>query len=70
MPTVSETYFLDDSIPITTETISDQIELYLYNYTDKIRNKLLSNELKKKRCKVSKTFRDHYTKRDILRLKH
>ena len=49
------------------ESLVDQ---YMDKNEDKIRNRLLSNELKKKRCKVSKTFRDHYTKRDILRLKH
>lgn len=54
----------------TVSNIDRTIEMYIYNNKDKIRNILLSNELKKKRCKVSKTFRDHYTKRDILRLKH
>ena len=46
------------------------IDKYIDRNTDKIKNILLSNELKKKRCKVSKTFRDRYTKRDLLRLKH
>ena len=46
------------------------IDQYIDKNTDKIKNILLSNELKKKRCKVSKTFRDHYNKRDIMRLKH
>ena len=46
------------------------INQYIDKNEDKIRNILLSNELKKKRCKVSKTFRVQYNKRDILRLKH
>ena len=54
----------------TIKNIDGTIDDYMDRNTDEIRNRLLSNELKKKRCKVSKTFRDHYTKRDILRLKH
>lgn len=50
--------------------IDSTIDEYIDKNTDKIKNILLSNELKKKRCKVSKTFRDQYTKRDLLRLKH
>lgn len=50
--------------------IDSTIDEYIDKNTDKIKNILLSNELKKKRCKVSKTFRYRYTKRDILRLKH
>jgi len=54
----------------TVSNIDSTIDVYMDKNEDKIRDRLLSNELKKKRCKVSKTFRDHYTKRDILRLKH
>jgi hypothetical protein len=50
--------------------IDSTIEEYIDRNEDMIRNRLLSNELKKKRCKVSKTFRVQYNKRDILRLKH
>ena len=67
---MSEQYFMEPSNYFTVSNIDGTIEMYIYNNKDKIRNILLSNELKKKRCKVSKTFRDHYTKRDILRLKH
>ena len=67
---MSEQYFMEPSKYFTVSNIDGTIEMYIYNNKDKIRNMLLSNELKKKRCKVSKTFRDHYTKRDILRLKH
>lgn len=54
----------------TVKNIDTTIEEYITRNEYKIKNMLLSNELKKKRCKVSKTFRDHYNKRDILRLKH
>ena len=67
---MSEQYFMEPSNYFTVSNIDGTIEMYIYNNKDKIRNILLSNELKKKRCKVSKTFRDHYTKRDLLRLKH
>lgn len=68
---MAEQYFVAPSTNyVTIKNIDPTIEEYINRNTDKIRNRLLSNELKKKRCKVSKTFRDHYTKRDILRLKH
>ena len=65
-----EQFFMSPSNYFTVSNIDGTIEMYIYNNKDKIRNILLSNELKKNRCKVSKTFRDHYTKRDLLRLKH
>lgn len=64
-----ELYITSPSI-FTESGIDHTIEEYIDKNKDKIKNILLSNELKKKRCKVSKTFRDHYNKRDILRLKH
>lgn len=68
---MSERYFVSPPESyFTVSNIDGTIEMYIYNNKDKIRNILLSNELKKKRCKVSKTFRDNYTKRDLLRLKH
>lgn len=67
---MSEQYFMEPSNYVTVSNMDGTIEEYINRNTDKIRNILLSNELKKKRCKVSKTFRDNYTKRDLLRLKH
>lgn len=66
---MSDLYITSPSIS-TVFNYESLIDQYVDKNTDEIRNKLLSNELKKKRCKVSKTFRDQYTKRDILRLKH
>ena len=68
---MSEQYFVSPSENyFTVSNIDGTIEEYINRNTDKIKSILLSNELKKKRCKVSKTFRDRYTKRDLLRLKH
>lgn len=68
---MSEQYFVAPSEHyFTVKNIDPTIDEYINRNKDKIKNILLSNELKKKRCKVSKTFRDNYTKRDILRLKH
>ena len=67
---MSEQYFVSPSNYVTVSNMDGTIEEYTNRNKDKIKNMLLSNELKKKRCKVSRTFRDHYTKRDILRLKH
>lgn len=67
---MSEQYFMSPSNYDTVSNMDGTIEEYINRNTDKIKSILLSNELKKKRCKVSKTFRDHYNKRDILRLKH
>ena len=73
MPTVygsTDLYYSEDPSFSTTQSIDQMIDDYIDKNTDKIRNILLSSELKKKRCKVSKTFRNQYTKRDLLRLKH
>ena len=67
---MSEQYFVSPSNYVTVSNMDGTIEEYINRNTDKIKSILLSNELKKKRCKVSKTFRDHYNKRDIMRLKH
>lgn len=65
-----ELYITSPSNYFSLSNIDPTIEEYINRNADKIKNMLLSNELKKKRCKVSKTFRDNYNKRDILRLKH
>ena len=67
---MSESYVTMPSNYLEIANIDPTIDKYINRNTDHIKNIILSNELKKKRCKVSKTFRDNYTKRDILRLKH